>query len=120
MTPYSREFLAQIRQLQPEGYVSHIPQKTGEELRQLFDESSALIHFAMEESFGLVVAEALARNLKVITPPVGGVVDIAEGVPGAEVLERDDWQTLRLRISNWIAARVPKTHGRGRNHALAV
>jgi glycosyltransferase involved in cell wall biosynthesis len=100
--PYSREFLEQIRQLQPEGFVSHIPQKTGEELRQLFDESSALIHFAMEESFGLVVAEALARNLKVISPPVGGVVDIADGVPGAELLERDDWQTLRSRISQWI------------------
>jgi glycosyltransferase involved in cell wall biosynthesis len=109
--PYSREFLEQIRQLQPEGFVSHIPQKSGAELRQLFDESSALIHFAMEESFGLVVAEALARNLKVITPRVGGVVDIAKGVPGAELLERDDWQTLRSRISSWILEGCPRPTG---------
>jgi len=109
--PYSSEFLKQIRHLEPEGFVSHIPKKSGAELSRLFDESSALIHFALEESFGLVVAEALARNLKVITPRVGGVVDIAQGVPGGELLERDDCQTLCARISKWILEGCPRPTG---------
>ena len=58
-----------------------------------------------------VVAEALARNLKVITPRVGGVVDIAEGVPGVALLERDDSQTLRTAIAEWLCAGCPRSEG---------
>jgi len=109
--PYSRTFLEEMQALGSEGYVRHIPQKTAEELRALFDESSALVHFALEESFGLVVAEALARNLKVITARVGGIVDIAEGVPGVELLERNDPQTLRTTIAKWLRAGCPRSEG---------
>jgi glycosyltransferase involved in cell wall biosynthesis len=109
--PYSCAFLEELQALRSEGYVSHIPQKTAEELRALFDQSSALVHYATEESFGLVVAEALARNLKVITPAVGGIVDIADGVPGAELLERDDPKIMRMAIARWLRAGCPRSEG---------
>lgn len=109
--PYSRAFLEELQTLRSEGYVDHIPQKTVGELRTLFDQSSALVHYAIEESFGLVVAEALARNLRVITSSVGGIVDIAEGVEGAELLERDDPQSLRTTLARWLRAGCPRTTG---------
>jgi glycosyltransferase involved in cell wall biosynthesis len=109
--PYARQFLERVRALEPEGFVSHIPQRTAEELRILFDESSALVHFPMEESFGLVVAEALARDLKVVAPRVGGIVDIADGVPGAELLERDEPEAMRAALAGWFRAGCPRARG---------
>ena len=47
------------------------------------DNASALVHFPREESFGLVVAEALARNLKLFASSVGGIVEIAKDADGA-------------------------------------
>jgi glycosyltransferase involved in cell wall biosynthesis len=109
--PYSRAFLEQLKAVQPEGYIRHIRQKTAKELRGLFDESNALIHFAIEESFGLVVAEAVARNLKVIAPAVGGVVDIAEGAAGVELLERNDPETLKTTIKRWLRSGCHRCEG---------
>jgi glycosyltransferase involved in cell wall biosynthesis len=109
--PYARAFLEQLKAVQPEGFIQHIQQKTARELRELFDESSALIHFAMEESFGLVVAEAVARNLKVITPAVGGVADIADGAAGVELLEKDDPETMKKTIARWLRAGCPRCEG---------
>ena len=40
-------------------------------------------YFPSEETFGLVVAESLARNLKLSAAPVGGIADIASGMVGA-------------------------------------
>jgi glycosyltransferase involved in cell wall biosynthesis len=68
------------------------------------DNADALVHFPMEEAFGLVVAEALARNLKLFGAATGGVVDIASGVEGAELFAADDFSGLENAIGNWINA----------------
>jgi glycosyltransferase involved in cell wall biosynthesis len=65
------------------------------------DAAAAFIHFPVEESFGLVVAEALARNRKLFAASVGGIVDIAAGVEGAELLPMDDWTALEHSIDRW-------------------
>jgi len=66
------------------------------------DESQALVHFPSEESFGLVVAEALARGLKLFASKVGGIYDIASGVPDAELFDPEDWAGLSRALSAWL------------------
>ena len=66
------------------------------------DESQALVHFPSEESFGLVVAEALARGLKLFASKIGGICDIALGVPNAELFDPEDWNGLSRALGAWI------------------
>ena len=68
------------------------------------DNAAAVVHFPSEEAFGLVVAEALARDRKFFGSRVGGIIDIATGVPGAELFSIDDWNGLSAAISAWIVA----------------
>ena len=63
-----------------------------------------LVRFA---AFGLVVAEALARNLKFFGAATGGVVDIAGGVQGAELVPAQDWAALENAIARWLTADCP-------------
>jgi glycosyltransferase involved in cell wall biosynthesis len=71
-------------------------------LIQCMDASQALVHFPSEESFGLVVAEALARGLKLFASKIGGISDIASGVPDAELFEPEDWAGLSRGLSAWL------------------
>jgi glycosyltransferase involved in cell wall biosynthesis len=82
--------------------------KNPAELVEIMDSASALIHVPAEEAFGLVVAEALARNLKFFGSKVGGIVDIVEGIEGAEVFEPEDGSGLEEAILKWLAAKGPK------------
>ncbi len=74
------------------------------ELLGLFDAADALIHFSREESFGLVVAEALARNLKFFGARAGGIPDISEGIEMAELYQVNDWVGLRAGLAAWMRA----------------
>jgi glycosyltransferase involved in cell wall biosynthesis len=73
------------------------------------DEADALIHFPEEEAFGLVVAEALARNLKVFAARIGGIPDILEGTDGSEMFE--DFAALGSGIARWLAEDCPRPIG---------
>jgi glycosyltransferase involved in cell wall biosynthesis len=100
--PYAAAFLEQVKPLEKEGFARYTDRIPAPELIKLLDSSSALVHFPPEESFGLVVAEALARNLRVFAARVGGLADIAEDVPGAELFDLDDWPALTTALANWI------------------
>jgi glycosyltransferase involved in cell wall biosynthesis len=65
----------------------------------------------MEEAFGLVVAEALARDVKIFAAKTGGIVDICDGVESAELFAPDDWQGLGLAIADWIGRGYPRPVG---------
>ena len=71
-------------------------------LSRCMDESQVLVHFPLEESFGLVVAEALARGLKLFASKIGGICDIALGVPDAKLFEPEDWAGLSRGLSAWL------------------
>jgi glycosyltransferase involved in cell wall biosynthesis len=105
---YATEFLNELREAEAAGYARHRGLLGLEQLMGALDEASALIHFPSEESFGLVVAEALARNLKLFTAATGGLVDIAERVEGAEIYPADDWKGLEAGIARWISAGHPR------------
>jgi glycosyltransferase involved in cell wall biosynthesis len=124
-SPYAATFLERIKPLESEGLARYLGMKSGSELMGLMDVSSALVHFPPEESFGLVVAEALARELKVFAARVGGIPDIAAGAPGAELFAVEDWAGLTASIGTWIRQGCPRPKGgaelmRARYHPTAI
>ena len=108
---YAAAFAARLKPLETEGCARHLGELKTPELIRRFDSAAALVHFPAEESFGLVVAEALARNLKLFGSRVGGIADIAERVPGAELLEVNDWNGLTEAIAGWMAKGHPQVEG---------
>ncbi len=97
--PYADRFLARLPQLP---FVSHHDFLPATELIAQYDHASALLHVSAIESFGLVVAEALCRNLKFIGFGSGGVADILVGVESAEVLADGDWEGLHTALDRWL------------------
>jgi len=103
-TPYGAAFLDQIQAAEAAGYGRYLGlKKNAGELVALLDSVPAMVHFPLQEAFGLVVAEGLARGLKFFGAQVGGVPDIAAGVPGAELFAKDDWEGLASAIERWLA-----------------
>ena len=84
-----------------------------------------MVHFPTEESFGMAVLEGLGRDLKFFGAHVGGIVDIAKDMPGAELFAPDDWAGLTAAIARWIAQGHPRPIGnaaliRERYHPIAL
>ena len=99
---YCRRFLANLSDAKKEGWASFSGFLNELDLIQIMDKAHALIHFPQEEAFGLVVAESLARGLKLFASKVGGICDIASGVPEAELFEPEDWDGLARTLSAWL------------------
>lgn len=108
---YVSAFLEKIKLLEREGLARCVGQKTTSELVQLFDRSAGMVHFSPAESFGLALAEGLARDLKLFAARVGGVPDIAAGVPAAELFDVDDWRGLTSSLADWIRGGHPRARG---------
>jgi glycosyltransferase involved in cell wall biosynthesis len=105
---YGKEFQREIAEAQTAGYVRHVEQMNTQELICALDAASAMIHFPSEEAFGLVAAEALARNLKLFASAVGGLIEIASGIEGAEVIPGDNWGGLENAVARWLEAGCPR------------
>lgn len=109
---YARTFLDRMREAEAEGCAHYLgTAKNDEELVTCFDQASALVHTPLFEAFGLVVAEALARNLKLFATSVGGITDIASGVEGVELFDPNDWSGLETAITRWVKAGHPPPAG---------
>jgi len=113
--PYGAAFLERMQPLAAAGSVRHLGELATGELIRRFDAAAGFVHFPSEEAFGLVVAEALARGLKFFGARLGGIVDVAEDAPGAELLAGDDWAGLTGAIGGWI-----KSGGRRPEGATAL
>ena len=107
-TTYGASFAREVQQARAEGWADHGGEVPTAELVRELDSASALVHVPAEEAFGLVVAEALARNLKFFGAHVGGVPDIAGGVQGAELFPPEDEAGLAAALSRWLAAGAPR------------
>jgi glycosyltransferase involved in cell wall biosynthesis len=110
-TAYGEKFLREINSVEKKGYAQFVGAKSLNELIQILDSSSALIHFPSEESFGLVVAEALARNLKVFASKIGGINEIVQSHEEVALLDPNNWMGLESEVGEWIATGCsrPKT-----------
>ena len=105
---YGAAFLDQIAVAEDGGFARHLQTRSLPELIANIDAALALVHIPAEEAFGLVVAEALSRNLKFFGTAVGGVPDIARGVECAELFPLDSPETLRTAIASWLNSGCPK------------
>ncbi len=101
--PYAAEFKKELAAAAAEfDHFRHISRLSDEEFCRLFDHASAMVHFSSEESFGLVFAEALTRNLPLFASDVGCIHDIAAGVPDVEIYPLNDWSGLRNGLRLWL------------------
>jgi glycosyltransferase involved in cell wall biosynthesis len=106
---YGADFLQAIQEPDVKGYASFSDYTQDEgALIEAFDRADGLVHFPSEEAFGLVVAEALARNLKLFGSAVGGVIEIMAQVEGAELLAPDDWDGLEKAMARWMDGGFPR------------
>ena len=105
---YSASFLRRVQGTATSQRIRHLGTRDLPELIRSFDHASALVHVPSEESFGLVVAEALARNLRLFATDVGGVRDIADGVEGAELFPVGNDDALAAAIGNWVQKGCPQ------------
>ena len=105
---YGREFLQAIHQASAHGYAIYSGTKEEDALIEAFDHADGSVHFSTAESFGLVVAEALSRNLKFFGSRVGGIIDITASVEGAELFEADDWTGLEEALARWMREGCPR------------
>jgi len=103
---YGRTFAEELQQAEKAGFAAHAGFLNAEALIDLMDEANGFIHFPSEEAFGLVVAEAMARGLKFFGANLGGIKEIAAGIPGAEL--HDDFPSLSHGITRWLESEAPK------------
>ncbi len=107
-TAYQSAFVQALAAGKKAGYARHLGSLSTSQLIAAMDAASALVHFPSEEAFGLVVAEALARNLKFFGAATGGVVDIATEVDGVELIPAQDFTRLEAAIADWQQAGCPQ------------
>jgi glycosyltransferase involved in cell wall biosynthesis len=105
---YGASFERVLARAEMAGYARYLGNLPPAQLVAAMDAASALVHFPKEEAFGLVVAEALARNLKFFGSATGGMVDIARGVESAELIEPQDFGALEVAIAGWLQAGAPR------------
>ena len=104
---YGAAFARELALAEKAGYARHLGLLSTPEMIAALDAADALVHFPTEEAFGLVVAEALARNLKCFGAATGGVVDIAGDVPGVELFSATDFPGLEKALAQWLATGCP-------------
>ena len=108
---YAASFLKRIRPMEAAGYARYLGTPSHQGMVECFDTASGMVHFPTEEAFGSVVAEGFARDLKLFGARVGGIVEIADGMPGVELFGSDDWPGLTEAAAGWIKAGHPSPTG---------
>ena len=104
-TDYGKEFARELEIAASAGYAPYPGFLGAADLIELMDRSDGFVHFPTEEAFGLVVAEAMARGLKFFGANLGGIVEIARGIDGAEL--HDDVESLKTGLVCWLDAGAP-------------
>ena len=99
---YNRGFFNKISERSISSWATWLGVLDEPALIHCMDSAHALLHFPQEEAFGLVVAESLARGLKLFASNVGGIRDITSGVSEAELFESEDWDGLARALTAWI------------------
>ena len=88
--------------------------RTGHDLDDCFDRADVLVHPAREEGYGMVVTEALARGLPVITTTAGGLAEslgaAPDGVTPGLLVTPDDADALAQAICAWLTDEKLRRH----------
>lgn len=86
-TAYVQSFQEELQAARSAGWADHRVSMPEVELRDTMDASDVLLHLPREEAFGLVVAEAMMRGLKILAGRVGGIPDFAKLYPGITLVD---------------------------------
>jgi glycosyltransferase involved in cell wall biosynthesis len=78
---FATDLAARVRQQGLQHRVVLGGPRTGDQLRASYAAADVLVHPSRSETYGMVVAEALARGLPVITTTVGGLPDTVGQAP---------------------------------------
>ncbi|WP_165314407.1 glycosyltransferase family 4 protein [Agromyces protaetiae] len=76
---------------------------TGSRLDDAFGSADLVIAPSRAESYGMVVADALARGIPVVTTRVGGIPEAVAGHTSAVLVAPDDPTALRAVLKRWLA-----------------
>jgi glycosyltransferase involved in cell wall biosynthesis len=122
---YTAAFQKRIKPMEAAGYARFLGTPGEGELLHCYDAAAAMLHFPTEDAAPMVVLEGLGRDLKFFGARVGGIVDSAGDMPGAELFAPDDWAGLTAAIARWIAQGHPRPIGnaaiiRERRHPLVL
>jgi glycosyltransferase involved in cell wall biosynthesis len=99
---YERRFAAQLKEATRLGFASHKEHLDAIALAKAMVQADALIHFPMEEAFGLAVAEAISQGLAVFASSVGGITEVARGYSKSNLLGPQDFDELLDQLRSWI------------------
>lgn len=106
---YGKAFFELLKKCERDGFASHVGYLSSPEIMKLMDESHAMIHCPSEEAFGLAAGEAMARGLKFFGTMTGGLLDVATGVPGAEL--HPNIAILVQSVAVWLRNGAERNHG---------
>lgn len=105
---YAEVVSRELDRVEAAGFARLLTTQSLPQLVNSMDSATALIHVPSEEAFGLVVAEALARNLKLFATNTGGIPDIAANVEGAELFALSNQRELGDAVASWLRAGCPQ------------
>jgi glycosyltransferase involved in cell wall biosynthesis len=104
-TDYGRSFTEALSRAQKRcANFQHVETATAGELRRILDSSDCMVHYSLEESFGLVMAEALARNLKLFCFDVGAARSFSHLTNTCEVFPLGDKAGFAARLRKWLGS----------------
>jgi glycosyltransferase involved in cell wall biosynthesis len=115
---YGRRFLEEIGKAEQAGFARYLGTREVDGLIAEMDVADAMLHSPSEEAFGLVVAEALARGLKLFGVRTGGIPDVCRDADGVELYETNDWRGLADGIRRWVAQDAGNFTGYADNQTL--
>lgn len=108
---YIKRFSQEMASAEAAGWARYQPAMNEEELREAMDGSDVLLHIPKEESFGLVVAEAMLRGMHIVAGRTGGIADFQEIYPGIQLVSPntpEDWMRALSGLGRNRPRRIPR------------
>jgi glycosyltransferase involved in cell wall biosynthesis len=83
-----------VDRLVAEGFATHVPELSPEDVARMFDESTVLVLPSRYEGLGRVVIEAFARGRGVVASRAGGILDLVDDGRQGVLVDPEDTTAL--------------------------
>ena len=116
---YEQSFAARLQGASRLGFARHKEHLDAAALAKTMDQADALLHFPMEEAFGLVVNEAISQGMTVFASRVGGLIEVCRNVPQCFLVDSHDLATLQSTLQQWLKRAPERNAGRRTEEYIA-
>jgi len=116
---YEQRFAAQLEEATRLGFARHKEHLDAAALAKTMGQADALLHFPMEEAFGLVVNEAISQGMTVFASRVGGLIEVCRNVPQCFLVDSHDLATLQSTLQQWLKRAPERNAGRRTEEYIA-